>query len=125
MTDAVIIAGVAAVASVIGAAITAILGRRNVHDANRVDEFEATIDGMKEIIAGLKEVLTAQGVRLSGVEEELGTVKTALVTEQKQHSETRELLRIALRHIRDMLVWLGGDRDTEPPAVPDELTHQL
>lgn len=118
MSDTVIIASVSACAAVIAAVVTAVLGRRNVRDTNRVDEFEAAL-------AGLKEVIAAQGKRLEAVETELGTVKSALVAEQAQHNETRELLRIAMRHIRDMLSWLGGDRKADPPPVPDQLTHQL
>lgn len=118
MSDPLIIAVVAAVASIGGMTITAVIGRRNARDANRVDEFEAALAGLKEVIAGLR-------VRVGDVETELGTVKVALVAEQQQHAATRELLRIAMRHIRDMLSWLGGDRHAAPPTVPDELTHQL
>lgn len=116
--DPLIIAVVAAVASIGGMTITAVISRRNARDTNRIDEFEATLAGLKEVIAGLR-------VRITDVETELGTVKTALVAEQQQHAATRELLRIAMRHIRDMLSWLGGTRVTDPPPVPDELTHQL
>jgi septal ring factor EnvC (AmiA/AmiB activator) len=118
MSDPVLIAAVSAVAAVAAAVVTAMIGRKNVRDTNRVSEFEAAL-------AGLEAVIAAQGKRIGDVEAELQTVKTALVTEQQQHSETRELLRVAMRHIRDMLSWLGGDRTAAPPPVPDELTHQL
>jgi septal ring factor EnvC (AmiA/AmiB activator) len=118
VSDTLVIAVVSAVAAVTAATLTAVIGRRNVRDTTRIDEFQAAL-------AGLKEVIAAQGVRLESLESDLVAVKTALVDERKQHNETRELLRVAMRHIRDMLSWLGGNRADAPPTVPDELTHQL
>ncbi len=118
MSDPVVIAAVSAAVALAAAAITAILGRRSASEANKIDAFEASL-------TGLEKVVEAQDTRIASLERELGTVKTALVSEQRQHAETRELLRIAMRHIRDMLSWLGGDRSNDPPAVPDALTHQL
>lgn len=113
-----IIAAVSAAAAVTAAVITAAIGRRSASDANKVDIFEASL-------AGLQSVLEAQDKRIGDLENELGSVKLSLVSEQREHSATRELLRIALKHIRDMIGWLGGDRTADPPAVPDELTHAL
>ncbi len=118
MSDPAVIASVSAAAALAAAVITAILGRRSSSEANTIDRFEASL-------AGLKTIVDAQGRRIDDLEQELTTVKSSLVDEQKQHAATRELLRIALRHIRDMLSWLGGDRAADPPIVPDELTHQL
>lgn len=118
MSDPAVVAVIAAVSAVVASVVTGILARRSAHEANRVDAFEASL-------AGLESVLKAQGHRIAALELELGTMKTALVQEQQQHASTRELLRIAMKHIRDMLSWLGGDRRTDPPPVPDELTHQL
>lgn len=109
---------IAAVAAVVSAIITAVLARRTGAATNRVDAVEVTVTGMEKLVA-------AQDKRIGSLERELVTVKDALLVEQQQHAATRELLRIAMRHIRDMLSWLGSDRGSEPPAVPDELTHQL
>lgn len=73
----------------------------------------------------MEKLVAAQDKRIGALERELQTVKDALLVEQQQHAATRELLRIAMRHIRDMLSWLVSDRGGDPPAVPDELTHQL
>lgn len=118
MSDTVLGAGVAAVSAVIAAVVTGWAARRGAADANRVDAFEASVTGLEKLVA-------AQDVRITALERELSTVKAALLVEQQQHSGTRELLRIAMRHIRDMLAWVGGDRSSPPPRVPDELTHQL
>lgn len=129
MSDAVVIAGVSAAAALIGAAITSVVGavyaRRSARDATRVNEFEASTARLEAAVAGLEKLAAGQDKRISALERELDSVKTSLVAEQQQHAETRELLRIAMRHIRDMLAWVGGDRSSPPPRVPDELTHQL
>lgn len=118
MSEPVITTVIAALAAVISAVITAMLARRTGVDNNRVDAVEATVNGMEKLNEALDK-------RIGALERELATVKDALLKEQEQHAATRELLRIALRHIRDMLSWLGSDRGAEPPAVPEELTHQL
>lgn len=118
MSDPAIVAVVSAVAALAAAVITAVLGRRSASEANKIDMFEANLNGMEKIVE-------AQGLRIESLEREVDTVKRALVTEQEQHAATRELLRIAMKHIRDMLSWLGGDRRGAPPEVPDELTHHL
>lgn len=118
MSEPVVTTAIAAFAAVISAVITAVLARRTGAANTRVDAVEVTVNGMEKLV-------DAQDKRISGLERELVTVKDALLVEQQQHAATRELLRIAMRHIRDMLSWLGSGRGTEPPAVPDELTHQL
>jgi hypothetical protein len=122
VSDAVLIAGVAAAASVSGAVFTAAMAswstRKTAGDANRIEGVEVAVGGMEKLVA-------AQDKRIGSLEREVEIVKGALLDEQQQHAATRELLRIAMRHIRDMLSWLGGDRTAEPPNVPDELTHQL
>lgn len=112
------IAAVSAVSALAAAVVSALIARRSAGDANRIDAFEASLAGMEKVAA-------AQDKRIGALERELETVKGALLVEQQQHSATRELLRIAMRHIRDMLSWLGGDRNVAPPTVPDELMHQL
>lgn len=111
MSDPAIVAVVSAVAALAAAVVTAVLGRRSAREANEVNRFEASLAGLE--------------TRIESLERELQTVKTALVAEQQQHAATRDLLRIAMKHIRDMLSWLGGDRRVAPPDVPDELTHHL
>lgn len=109
--DPAVAALVAAVIAALAAIVTAVLSRRSSQEANKVDQFQAITDALEK--------------RIEVLERELGTVKTALVDEQTRHGETRELLRVAMKHIRDMLSWLGGNRAAEPPTVPDALTHQL
>ncbi len=58
----------------------------------------------------MEKLVAAQDKRIGALERELQTVKDALMDEQRQHAATRELLRIAMRHIRDMLSWLGSAR---------------
>ena len=118
MSDAVVIAAVSAVSAVIAAITTGLFARRSAGDANRIDAFAASLAGMEKLVS-------SQDKRIDTLERELETMKGALEREQQQHAATRELLRIAIRHIRDMLSWLGGDRAAAPPPVPDELTHQL
>lgn len=118
MSEPVITAAVSAAAAIIAATIAAVLARRTGVDNNRVDAVEVAVGGMEKLV-------DAQEHRIGALERELQTVKDALMVEQQQHASTRELLRIAMRHIRDMLSWLGSDRGSAPPAVPDELTHQL
>lgn len=118
MSDPVLGAAIAAVSAVAAAMITAWLARRQARDNNRIAEIDANLAVMNELNGCLEK-------RVEALERELATVKDALLKEQEQHAATRELLRIAMRHIRDMLSWLGSDRAGEPPEVPDELTHQL
>lgn len=121
-----------AAATVITGIVAAVVGwrssrvvARSSRDANRIDEIEMVLSGMEKLAAAQDARIAAQDIRIAALERELATVKDALLVEQQQHAATRELLRIAMRHIRDMLSWLGSDRGMEPPAVPDELTHQL
>lgn len=132
MSDAVLVAGVTSATSVITGIVAALTAwrasraaSRSSKAANRIEEIEVALSGMEKLTAAQDRRIAAQDLRIAALEQELQTVKTALVAEQQQHAETRELLRIAMRHIRDMLSWLGSDRGSEPPAVPDELTHQL
>lgn len=118
MSDPTVIAAVSAAAALAAAVITAIVGRRSATDALKVDVFEASL-------RGLQSVMEAQDKRIGDLERQLGAVQSALLTEQQEHASTHELLQLALRHIRDMLRWLGGDHTAEPPAVPEELSHQL
>jgi hypothetical protein len=67
----------------------------------------------------------ALAARVMKLEDEIQTVEKNLEREQEEHSRTRELLRISLRHIRDVLEWSAGSRERPIPAVPAELTTDV
>lgn len=126
MSDtAVIVAALAALASIVAATVAAILTRRSASEANKIDAFEASLDGLGKVVEAQGRVIADQDRRIESFERELGTMKTALVEEQQQHGRTRELFRLALKHIRYMRAWLDTDRSTEPPWVPEELHQHL
>lgn len=139
MSDPAVIAAVSAAAAIAAAVITAFLSRRSASEANKIASeankiaaFETSLDGLSKVVDGLSKVVDAQGKvvvtqdgRIESLERELGTVKTALVEEQQRHGVTRELFRLALKHIRYMRAWLDTDRSAEPPWVPEELHPHL
>jgi len=89
------------------AAVNAWQQRRTV----RLDEFQKIVDALN--------------ARIDDLQEEVDKLKQDLNSERLAHEDTRRRFRIALRHIRAMLAWLGTDRTTEPPAVPRELLDEL
>lgn len=62
--------------------------------------------------------------RLASVEAKVQTLEGTLSDERKEHSRTKELLRTALRHIREVTAWAAGPRIAEPPAAPAELVKE-
>ncbi|PVB27854.1 hypothetical protein D2E92_02035 [Mycobacteroides abscessus] len=71
------------------------------------------------------EAYEALADRVTKLEEKLETVEGALEVERDQHSKARDLLRIALRYIRDVLSWGVGDRQHPLPEPPPELFRHL
>lgn len=71
------------------------------------------------------EAYEALADRVTKLEEKLETVEGALEVERDQHSKARDLLRIALRYIRDVLGWGVGDRIHPLPEPPPELFRHL
>lgn len=71
------------------------------------------------------EAYEALADRVTKLEEKLETVEGALEVERDQHSKARDLLRIALRYIRDVLSWGVGDRAHPLPEPPSELFRHL
>ncbi len=63
--------------------------------------------------------------RVTDLEVRLETVEGQLNTERQQHSRARELLRVSLRHIRDVIAWGIGDRQRPLPTPPVELFQHL
>lgn len=63
--------------------------------------------------------------RLTKVEARLDSVEKELADERSAHSQTKDLLRSALRHIREFTAWLNGPRHSEAPQTPQELVTQL
>ncbi|WP_237082240.1 hypothetical protein [Mycobacteroides abscessus] len=62
---------------------------------------------------------------MTKLEEKLVAVEAAYSNEQEQHGNTRGLLRIALRYIRDVLAWGVGDRVHPLPEPPAEIFRHL
>lgn len=57
--------------------------------------------------------------------ERLSTVERRLDETEKQAQTSEYLLRIALRHIRDLVAWGVGPRTEPMPEPPTELLDQL
>lgn len=94
-------------ASLLTAIVNSWAGRARV----RVDRFEAEV--------------AALNIRINDLKDQVAKVEASLATEKTEHRATSRRLRLALRYIRDMLSWLGGDRAAEPPSVPIELADEL
>lgn len=90
--------------SLIGSLFIGWLTHRHQQEAVKVDRFEAITNALDK--------------RIYDLESELNN-------EKEGHRATRELLRIALRHIRAILVWSAGPRDTPLPDPPDELLDHV
>lgn len=95
----------------IGSIITGYLNHRHQKDAVEIDRFEA--------------ITTAFEIRINDLEESLKGLKTDLGTEKVEHNETRELLRIALRHIRAVIIWSAGPQTEPVPYPPSELLDHV
>lgn len=68
---------------------------------------------------------TALAKRVTDLETRLGELESKLGSERELHSRTRELLRIAVRHIRDVIAWGASDRAAPLPPPPAELLVEL
>lgn len=99
-----IVAILVGVAGLAGSIFTALLTHHRQGQAVKVDRFEAITNALDKRIEDLEGALKA---------------------ERDGHQVTRELLRIALRHIRAILVWSAGPRDTPLPDPPDELLDHV
>lgn len=64
------------------------------------------------------------GTRVTALETKLADVEKQLGDERTEHARSRDLLRIALRHIRDIVAWGSSDRSTPLPDPPKELLDQ-
>lgn len=116
---------IAAICALLASLVTAWVGSRSAHEANEIAEYKASIEGMRETIAGMKVLQDAQGGRITALEAELTTVKAALVTEQQGHRETRGQFSVATRYIRELLAWVKGGLSTAHPVPPDSLADWL
>lgn len=105
------ILGIIAGSSGLGAAVTHFLSRKNADRAMKVSEFKVITDEWNELHGALKERLDA--------------LERSLITEREEHSATRRLLTVALRHIRDIVAWGAGDRRGPMPEPPAELMRQI
>jgi len=97
----------AAGSSVLSAAVTAVAARR---------------PSMAKVFAeNYRDVVE----RLAKVETRLDTVERERDAERQEHGFTKEMLRSALRWIREALAWAAGPRLTEFPPAPPELMKEL
>jgi len=92
--------------SVLSSGITALAGRR----ASTFAVFTDAYDKLAK--------------RVGDLETKLGSVEVQLDTEKEQHRKTRNLLRTALGHIRDVVAWGAGARTTALPAPPADLLSE-
>lgn len=99
------------VAPLIAALIGAAWGRRSSKEANDIASFSALVDGFAK--------------RVDTLEDEVRELKRSLGKEQDEHRRTRQLLGVALRHIRDIVAWSLGDRLLPIPVPPQELLEQI
>ncbi|MGB5794442.1 MAG: hypothetical protein WBH51_01470 [Mycolicibacter algericus] len=106
MTTAEVIAALAG-SSVLSSAITAVVMRR-----------PAMVEAFTESYGKLAQ-------RVTTLEGKVSTLEAALDSEKGEHSKTRDLLRLALRHIRDILAWGAGDRTGPLPDPPEGILHEL
>jgi len=97
--------------------VSGFVARRSAKESSSIDRFAA--------------IVNALDARIADLEREVQTVKSLLKEEQVAHHRTAALLRVALRHIRDVVAW---DKTrawqevispTPMPAVPDELLGEL
>lgn len=93
--------------ALLAAAVNWLNNRRQV----RVSEFEA--------------ITAALNTRIDDLQEQVDGLEESLADEKREHGATRKRLRAALRHIRAMMAWLGTDRSSDPPDVPQELVDEL
>lgn len=63
--------------------------------------------------------------RVTDLETSLTRVEQSLKDEQLNHERTRNLFRLALRHIRDVVTWGASERDKPLPVPPAELTSEM
>lgn len=91
----------------LSAAITAMLSRRPSMAAVFAENYRDVVE------------------RLTKVEARVDTLEGELSEERKGHGLTREMLRVALRFIHDVVAWAAGPRITEPPAPPADLMREI
>jgi|SRR5690606_6837801 len=63
--------------------------------------------------------------RVTDLETSLARVEKSLQLERENHERTRNLLRLALRHIRDVLTWGASERNDPLPDPPNELISEM
>lgn len=93
--------------NVLTAAVTTAMTKGLSKRSVKVDEFDVITDKWAELHK------TLEG-RVTELERSLGN-------EEKEHETTRNMLRVALRHIRDVVAWSAGTRLTSIPEPPAEL----
>lgn len=98
-------------AGLIGSVLTAALTHHSQGKAVEVDRFEAITKALEG--------------RIKDLEDSLRELKEELKGEREEHHETRELLRIALRHIRAVIVWAAGPQTEPLPLPPHELLDHI
>jgi len=97
--------------------VSGYVARRSAKESSNIDKFTA--------------IVNALDFRIADLERETQAVKILLKEEQAEHRRTAALLRIALRHIRDVVAWdktRAWHEATSPtpmPALPDELLGEL
>ncbi|MCA2331645.1 hypothetical protein JF714_14455 [Mycobacterium avium] len=100
-------AGLVAGSSVLSASVTAVASRR---------------PSMAKVFAeNYRDVVE----RLAKVETRLDVVERERDAERQDHGQTKEILRAALRWIREAVAWAAGPRHTDFPPPAPELMREL
>ena len=104
----------------LGGWMGSILARRSAREANDIEKFRLFIEAYQQL-AG----------RVTGVEKQLSTVNTELAAERNahkaarvEHQRVRDLLRLALQHIQNVITWSVGDRVAPIPVPPRDLIEK-
>lgn len=106
--ESTLVAVLSALCSAAVGIIASVHGRNAQREANSIDRFEA--------------LTTAHENRIGDLERELTLIKQALSTEQTEHSQTRWMLKAAMRYVRDLTNAWGA---AVMPAAPDLLAPEL
>ncbi|QTF82032.1 hypothetical protein SEA_FEFFERHEAD_32 [Mycobacterium phage Fefferhead] len=78
----------------------------------------------RDTFAVFTDAYEALAVRVTTLEQKLESVEAALGNERSEHDRTKHLLRIAVEHIRAVIVWGVTDRKADLPVPPAELMVQ-
>jgi len=98
---------------------------RTAEVAQKTGELNAEIAKEANDIRRFEAIVKALEARVDDLEKTLAKIEQALVTEQAAHRQTHELLRLALRYIRELVTWARTDQRVPMPPAPADLEADL